>query len=107
MGQLIDGVWSDQDQRRQGADGAFVRPESPWRRRVTADGSSGFPAEDGRYHLYVNLGCPWAWRTVSVTRSGSRPIHLICSTTNRSISPAGIDRDGHEFQPRFWAAVQT
>jgi glutathionyl-hydroquinone reductase len=33
-------------------------------RWVTADGSSGFQAEPGRYHLYVSLECPWAHRTV-------------------------------------------
>jgi putative glutathione S-transferase len=31
---------------------------------VTADGSSGFKAEPGRYHLYVSLACPWAHRTL-------------------------------------------
>ena len=44
--------------------GAFVRQESAFREWVTADGSSGFPAEPGRYHLYVSLACPWASRTV-------------------------------------------
>ena len=34
-------------------------------------------------------------------------MHLIWSTTNRSISPAGIDFDGQLCQPRFWALVQT
>jgi putative glutathione S-transferase len=46
------------------ATGAFVRRESNFRRWVTADGSSGFPAAAGRYHLYVSLACPWAHRTV-------------------------------------------
>ena len=27
-----------------------------------ADGSSGFKAEKGRYHLYVAFACPWAHR---------------------------------------------
>src|SRR5690606_8817219 len=37
---------------------------------VTPDGSpgptgeGGFPAEAGRYHLYVSLACPWAHRTL-------------------------------------------
>ena len=33
---------------------------------VTADGSSGFLAQPGRYHLYVSLACPWAHRTIIV-----------------------------------------
>jgi putative glutathione S-transferase len=48
--------------------GAFVRQEYSIRDRITADGSSGFPAEPGRYHLYVSLACPWAHRTVIVRR---------------------------------------
>jgi putative glutathione S-transferase len=48
------------------ARGAFVRQESRFRDRVTADGSSGFPAVAGRYHLYVSLACPWAHRAVIV-----------------------------------------
>lgn len=50
------------------AKGAFVRQESAFREWVTADGSSGFPAEAGRYHLYVSLACPWASRTVIYRR---------------------------------------
>lgn len=48
--------------------GGFERPETVFRRRVTADGSSGFPAERGRYHLYVAEACPWAHRTL-ITRA--------------------------------------
>ena len=64
MGYLVEGVWKDlpRDTRKTG--GEFIRPESVFRDRVTADGSSGFRAEAGRYHLYVSLACPWAHRTV-------------------------------------------
>jgi putative glutathione S-transferase len=48
----------------QATDGRFIRQGSRFRDWVTADGSSGFPAEAGRYHLYVSLACPWAHRTV-------------------------------------------
>ncbi|OJU94634.1 MAG: glutathione-dependent reductase [Solirubrobacterales bacterium 67-14] len=44
--------------------GAFVRQENVFRDRVTADGSSGFKAEPGRYHLYVCYACPWASRAI-------------------------------------------
>jgi len=46
--------------------GNFERADSKLRGWVTADGSSGFEAERGRYHLYVSLACPWAHRTVIV-----------------------------------------
>jgi glutathionyl-hydroquinone reductase len=47
-------------------DGEFVRPAYPFRGRITADGSSGYPAEAGRYHLYISWACPWANRTAIV-----------------------------------------
>jgi len=48
--------------------GRFVRQDSRFRDRITVDGSSAFPAEEGRYHLYVSLACPWAHRAVIVRR---------------------------------------
>jgi glutathionyl-hydroquinone reductase len=44
----------------------FVRPKYPFQGRVTADGSSGFRAEPGRYHLYISWACPWAHRSAIV-----------------------------------------
>ena len=48
----------------QSSDGSFQRQPDEFREWVTADGSSGYPAVAGRYHLYVCLACPWASRTV-------------------------------------------
>ncbi len=44
--------------------GAFRRQESRFRDAVSSDGSTAFPAEAGRYHLYVSFACPWAHRTI-------------------------------------------
>ena len=64
MGMVIDGRWIDDDAAyRNPEGGAFVRAESVFRDRVTADGSSGYPAEPGRYHLFLAPSCPWAHRT--------------------------------------------
>jgi putative glutathione S-transferase len=54
--------------QEQSPAGAFVRQPDAFRRWVTADGSSGFPAEKDRYHLYVSLACPWAHRTIIVRK---------------------------------------
>ena len=64
MGLLIDGVWHDQWYDTRASGGRFVRSESQFRDWVSADGSSPFKAEAGRYHLYVSLACPWAHRTL-------------------------------------------
>lgn len=54
--------------REMAPDGAFVRQPSRLTDRVSADGSTGFVAEPGRYHLYVSLACPWAHRQLIVRR---------------------------------------
>lgn len=64
MGLLIDGRWTDQWYDTATTGGAFVRPDTQFRDRVAADGSTAFPAEPGRYHLYVSYACPWAHRTL-------------------------------------------
>ncbi len=46
------------------ASGEFIRPTSTFRNWITRDGSSAFPAENGRYHLYVAYACPWAHRCI-------------------------------------------
>jgi putative glutathione S-transferase len=68
MGYLLKGTWKDgwYDTGRTGGD--FVRPEAQFRSWITADGSGGYAAEAGRYHLYVSLACPWAHRTLIMRR---------------------------------------
>ena len=66
MGQLVDGVWQADTLAVRAKDGRFIRADTQFRDFITADGSSGFKAEAGRYHLYVSLACPWAHRTMIV-----------------------------------------
>jgi putative glutathione S-transferase len=47
-------------------DGKWVRQGDAFRDWVRADGSTPYPVESGRYHLYVSLACPWAHRTIIV-----------------------------------------
>lgn len=69
MGVLIDGKWHDGELPQEtGQSGQFNRADSVFRDRITADGSSGFKAEPGRYHLYVAHGCPWAHRTLIIPK---------------------------------------
>ena len=44
--------------------GEYKLKSSSFRNWVTKDGSSGFPAEAGRYHLYVSYACPFAHRSL-------------------------------------------
>ena len=72
MGLLVHGEWKDQWYDTKATKGAFVRQESKFRNWITKDGTEShdypcnkiYPAEAGRYHLYVSLACPWAHRTL-------------------------------------------
>jgi putative glutathione S-transferase len=65
MGVLIHGKWTDGELPEEtGQSGQFKRADSLLRGRISADGSTEFKAEPGRYHLYVAHGCPWAHRTL-------------------------------------------
>lgn len=50
------------------AEGEFRRDSAYITTRITADGSSGWPVEPGRYRLAVAHACPWANRAVIVRR---------------------------------------
>jgi glutathionyl-hydroquinone reductase len=72
MGRLLDGKWTTHD---MGTDerGRYVRRATQFRDWVTpksternVGGASYFPAEAGRYHLYVSNACPWCHRVMIV-----------------------------------------
>ncbi len=46
-------------------DGAFVRSAAGFRHQISQQPGAEFPAEAGRYHLYVSYACPWACRCLS------------------------------------------
>jgi len=65
LGVLIEGHWRDEELAQEtSARGEFARIDSAFSDRITADGSSGYKAEAGRYHLYVAWNCPWAHRVL-------------------------------------------
>jgi putative glutathione S-transferase len=92
MGRLIEGRWTTEwyspDEK-----GRFVRGETVFRDRVTADGSSGFAAEAGRYHLYVSLACPWAHRTLIVRKLRGLEAALSVSVVNPFMGDDGWSFD--------------
>lgn len=46
--------------------GEYIRPNSQFRNFVGTEAGNPYPAEAGRYNLYVGLSCPWAHRTLVV-----------------------------------------
>ncbi|MFF0862805.1 glutathione S-transferase C-terminal domain-containing protein [Nonomuraea sp. NPDC003560] len=67
------------------------RPVYPFQDRVTADGTSGYRAEPGRYHVYAAWTCPYAQR-VAIVRKLKRLEDVV------SLSYVDDERDG-----RGWA----
>jgi len=67
MGRLLDGEWITADLGTD-AQGRFVRRATTFRGKISADGSSGFPAVAGRYHLYISNACGWSHRCLIIRR---------------------------------------
>ncbi|WP_225086818.1 glutathione S-transferase family protein [Pectobacterium colocasium] len=88
MGQLVDGVWHDTWYETKSTGGHFKRSESTFRNWVTPDGApgltgnGGFPAQSGRYHLYVSLACPWAHRTLLMRQLKGLEDHIAVSVVH-------------------------
>ncbi|HHF7347729.1 TPA: glutathione S-transferase family protein [Legionella feeleii] len=64
MGLLINGQWQDKWYDTAKTEGAFKRESAQFRNTISLESGARFPAEKGRYHLYVSLACPWAHRTL-------------------------------------------
>jgi putative glutathione S-transferase len=64
MGLLVDGEWKDQWYDTKSTGGKFKRQDAAFRNWLSKDKDAEFPAEAGRYHLYVSYACPWAHRTL-------------------------------------------
>ena len=88
---VIDGKGRLED-RKPDEKGRFVRVETRFRDRITADGASGFPAEAGRYHLYVSWACPWAHRTLIL-----RKLKHLEDAVSLSVVDAFMGEMGWEF----------
>lgn len=106
MGQLVDGVWHDTWYETKSTGGHFKRSESAFRNWVTPDGApgltgkGGFPAQSGRYHLYVSLACPWAHRTLLMRQLKGLADHIAVSV----VHPLMLDH-GWTFGTDFEAAT--
>lgn len=90
-GMLVNGQWT-KEPYQQDPQGRFMRNPTKFHNWVSADGSTGFKAESGRYHLYVSLACPWAHRTLIM-----RKLKGLEEAISLSIVDPFMDEDGWEF----------
>jgi putative glutathione S-transferase len=63
MGKLVDGTWVEAPERGHDDQGFDA-----WIGRTDGAGDPEYPAEPGRYHLYISRACPWAHRTALTRR---------------------------------------
>lgn len=91
LGILSGGKWIPR-REQEDEQGKFVRPSTTFRDKITADGSSGFKAELGRYHLYISWACPWAHRTAIMRR-----LKGLEDAIGLSVVAAEIDQNSWEF----------
>lgn len=52
--------------------GEFKRQVSSFRDWISNEPGAKFPAEKGRYHLYISYACPWVsicWNPMATTRA--------------------------------------
>lgn len=101
LGLLNQGKWVS-EREQEDDKGRFVRPSTTFHNWITADGSSGFPAEPDRYHLYVSLACPWAHRTLIM-----RQLKGLADAISVSVVDPVIDQNGWEFSDAPGAIPDT
>ena len=103
MGQLVDGKWHDVWYDTKSSGGAFKRTTAKFRNWITPDGEAGpsgvggFPAESGRYHLYVSYACPWAHRTLIFRNLKGLADHITVSVVHPDMLSDGwsFETDGN------------
>lgn len=98
MGHLIDGTWSSAWYDTSTTGGAFKRDTARFRNWVTPDGD--YPAESGRYHLYVSHACPWAHRTLIF-----RALKGLADHVSVSVVHPDMLENGWEFRTDFDGAT--
>ena len=94
MGLLVEGIWHRDEK------GITLRQETQIRNWITADGSPGptgdgnFPAEAGRYHLYLSLACPFSHRALVM-----RALKSLEDSVSISVTHPVKREDGWHFAP--------
>ncbi len=115
MSGLVNGQWVEtMPAAEEIKDGKFVRMESAFRDVVSPDPHAAFPAEAGRYHLWVAYGCPWASRTLAYrVLKGLEAVISVSAATSAFMGqgwmfaegPDGAEPQGYPLWRLYAAAV--
>ena len=112
-GYLENGQWHEGWYDTRKSQSAFIRTDSAFRNWVRADPSSMYPAQPGRYHLYVSLACPWAHRTV-IARSLKKLESIVALSVVEPVMSKGWafsemladHANGFQFMHQLYTAAQ-
>ncbi len=94
MNMLVDGEWRTDAYQTTNEDGEFERQTTSFRDWIRDDPNAEFPAESGRYHLYVSYACPWAHRTLLMRR-----LKGLEAAISVDVVDPFRDEDGWQFTP--------
>ncbi|KAF4903833.1 Glutathione S-transferase omega-like 2 [Colletotrichum viniferum] len=89
---LAKGANKDPIRYQPGKGGGFERTEAQFRNFISKDPNSKFPAEKGRYALYVSPGCPWCHRVMIV-----RVLKRLEDYVDLYIADMGMGKEGWHF----------
>ncbi|RUO55830.1 glutathione S-transferase family protein [Pseudidiomarina homiensis] len=92
MGLLVDGKWHDKWYDTDKHGGRFERSAAQFRNWLSDAPDAEFPAQSGRYHLYVSYACPWAHRTLIFRKLKGLEEHISVS----AVEPLMLE-NGWEF----------
>lgn len=90
MAMLVDGDWRTDAYSSTNEEGEYDRDESVFRDQIGRE----YPAEPGRYHLYIARSCPWAHGTVLV-----RTLTGLWDVISMDILDPYRESDGWQFSP--------
>jgi putative glutathione S-transferase len=76
--------------------GSWKREPTKFQNSVSHAADAQYPAEKGRYRLYVNFVCPWAHRTILV-----RKLKGLEDTISITFTDYVVNHLGHHFDPRY------
>ena len=96
MNMLVDGEWRTDAYQATNEEGEFDRQETTFRDWIQDDPDAEYPAESGRYHVYISRACPWAHR-VAMAR---RLLGLEDDVSLSIVEPVRYE-DGWEFSEQY------